>query len=91
MRQEIDRLRTSEIFRDRACALIAVEAVQSWHRRTGSGCQSYASIKPVAVVVCSRGGAYAFDMEAKCADLDRLRQDIPELDAVIASFGGVQI
>lgn len=88
MGQERNRLRTSEIFRDPARVLIAVEAVQSWHRRTGSGCQTYARIKPVAVVLCSGQGAQAFDMEAEPADLDQLRQDLPELEVVVASFKG---
>ena len=37
----------------------------------------------MAIVVLSRNGAYALDMEAKPVELDQLRGDLPELDALL--------
>lgn len=76
-------LRIGEIFRDSTLTLIAVESVDSRHSKTNSACQVYGKLEPIAVIVCSPNGAYALTMEAKPANLDQLRQDIPELDAAM--------
>ena len=78
-------LRASEIFNDSTLTLIAVVSVDFRHSKTNTGCQLYGSIEPIAVIVCSPDGTYALDMEAKPANFDQLRQDIPELGALIAS------
>lgn len=39
-------------------------------------------IKPVAVIVSSPEEIYALDMEAKPADINQLKQDIPELEGI---------
>ena len=44
------------------------------------------AVKPIAVIVCGPDGTYALDVEAKPATLDQLRQDIPELDAIISRY-----
>jgi uncharacterized spore protein YtfJ len=77
-------LRTRHLFNDSRLTLIAVESVDFRRGTTSTSCQLYGQIEPIAVVVCSADRAYALDMEAKPADLDELRQAIPELDAAIA-------
>jgi len=78
-------LRTRPVFNGLGLRLIAVESVEVRHRSSPGGCQSYGSIRPIAVVVCRPEGTYALDMEAKPADLDQLRRELPELDAKLAS------
>ncbi len=77
-------LRTSQIFSNSRLTLIAVESIEFRHRKTNTGCQLYGSIEPIAVIVHGPDGTYAFDMAAKLVTLDQLRQNIPELDAIIA-------
>lgn len=83
-------LRTIEIFNDSMFTLIAVESVDFQHSKTNTGCHLYGNIEPIAVVVCSADGTYAVDMEAKPANLEQLRQTIPELDAIIAPLHKAQ-
>ena len=77
-------LRTSEIFNDSVLRVIVVESVDFRHTKTNTFCQVSGHIKPIAVIVRNPDGAYALNMEAKPTDLDQLRQDIPELDAIVA-------
>ncbi len=42
----------------------------------------HGNIEPIAVVVCSQDRTYALDMEARPADYDKLRQNLPELDDI---------
>jgi len=79
-------LRSSEIFNDSKLTLIAIESVDFQHSRTNAVCHLYGSVEPLAIVVCSQDGTYALDMEARPADFEQLRQDMPELDAIVASF-----
>ena len=79
-------LRASEIFNDSRLMLIAVESVDVQHCKTYIGCRMFGNIKPIAVIVCGPDGTYALDVEAKPATLDQLRQDIPELDAIISRY-----
>lgn len=79
-------LRASVIFSDSRLTLIAVESVDLRHSKTNTGCRLYGNIEPVAVIVCGPDGTYALDMEAKLTAFDQLRQDIPELDTIIAPF-----
>lgn len=79
-------LRASKIFSDSRRLLIVVEAVNFRHGKMSSNYLLYGNIEPVAVVVCGSGGTYALDMKAKPVALDQLRQNTPELDALITSF-----
>lgn len=79
----MDALRTSEIFSDSAFTVIAVESLLSYCGKTETGCHVFGRIEPMAIVVLSRNGAYALDMEAKPVELDQLRGDLPELDALL--------
>jgi len=76
-------LRSIEIYNDSLFTLIAVESVDFRQRRTNTDCQLYGSIKPIAVVVCGPDRTYALDMEARSADLDQLKLDVPELDSML--------
>ena len=78
-------LRASIAYRDGALTLIAVESAESYARREQAHWQVGGIVKPIAVVVCGPGGAYALDMEAKPVDLETLRQEVPALDAAISS------
>ncbi len=80
------RLRACEIFKNSALTLIAIESVDFWHSGTRTGDYAYGTIEPIAVIVCSRDGITAIDMEAKPANFDELRGDIPELDSLITPF-----
>ncbi len=77
-------LRISKVFNDSMLTLIAVESVDLRLSKTNAGFQCYGNIKPIAVIVCSAEGTYALDMEAKPAQFDQLRREIPELDAIVA-------
>lgn len=79
-------LRTREIFNDSRRMLIAVESVDLQHSKTNTNCQLYGRIEPIAIVVCDIDKIYALDMNAKLIALDQLREDIPELDAIITPF-----
>ena len=79
-------LRASVIFNDARLTLIAIESVDFQRSKMGSSCLLHGNIKPIAVVVCGPDGIYALDMEAKAIIFEQLRQDIPELDAIIAPF-----
>ena len=79
-------LRASEIFNDSGLMLIAIESVDFRYSKTNTICRVYGKMEPIAVIVCGPDATYAVDMEAKPAALDQLRQDIPELDAIITPF-----
>lgn len=79
-------LRAREIFHDAGCQLIAVESVDYQRGRTRSGCHVYGRVEPVAVIICGPDRAYALDMESGPVSLDRLKEDVPGLDAMIALF-----
>ncbi len=77
-------LRTSEIFSAPMLTLIAVESVDFRYSKTNTYCHLYGKIKTIAVIVCSPDGIYTLDIDAKPANIDQLRKDIPELDAIVA-------
>lgn len=79
-------MRATEILDRPGLRLIAIEAVESLRNKAGSGCQFYASLAPIAIVVCRPGGISALNIAAEPIVLDALRRDVPGLDAMIASF-----
>ncbi len=79
-------LRASEIFSDSGRRLIAIESVDFVCDRTGSASRLYGKIEPVALIVCTPDTHYAQDIQARPVALDQLRQDMPELDAIMAPF-----
>jgi len=85
----MQKLRLRPIVDSSALTVLAVETIESQQSGTRNGCRLFASMRPTAVVVCNRAGAYALDMEAKPVDLDLLRKECSELDAEIQRFLGV--
>ena len=79
-------LRLRKILDEDARKLIAVESVESTQSKTDTGGRFFGSIKPIALVVCDPRGSYALDIEARTADLEQLRRDLPELDALVEQF-----
>ena len=80
----MEKLRTAELFNRPELAVVVVESVSLQHDRTNTNCRLYGNIDPIAIIVRSRAGTYALDMEAKPANIDQFMRDIPELEAVIA-------
>jgi hypothetical protein len=76
-------LRASVIFSEPGRRLIAIEAVDFRSDITDSGCRVYGKLEPVALIVCTQDRRYALDMQARPTALDQLRQDLPELDAMM--------
>ena len=76
--------RANEIFSDSRFLLIALESVDFRYSKTETVCQLYGSVEAIAIIVCGSDKTYALDMEARLIAFDELRQNIPELDAIIA-------
>lgn len=76
-------LRVKEIYKDATRTIFTVESVDTQHSTTNTGGHLIGNIKPIAVIVSSPEGMYALDMEAKPANIDQLRQDIPELSTIV--------
>ena len=74
---------TREIFNDAGCRLIAVASLDFQSGKTKSACRAYGRVEPVAVIVCYRDTCHALDLEGRTVDLDRLRDEVPELDALV--------
>jgi hypothetical protein len=79
----VNRLRALEFLYHRNTRLIAVESVALRSGRSGRNCILQGRIKPVAVIVCGPQGAYALDMDARPADLSKLRATVPGLEALL--------
>ena len=73
-------LRTREVYKDSTRTLIAVESVDFQHNTTNTGGHFIGNINPIAVIVHGPEGKYALDMEANPANMDQLREELPELD-----------
>lgn len=73
-------LRVQKIFNNSMFTLFAVESVDVRHCEANTIYRVYGRMEPVAVIVCSREGTYALDMQAKPVDIDQLRQDISGLE-----------
>lgn len=83
---ERNNLRATEIFNDSRRMLIVIESVRYSHGKTDLTYRSYGMIEPVAVIVCTLESVYALDMKSNMIAIDQLKQDVPELDAIIARF-----
>jgi hypothetical protein len=79
-------LRATEIFNDSRLMLVTIESVRYSHDQTGLTCSLYGMIEPVAIIAFTLDGVYALDMKSNMISIDQLKQDIPELDAMIARF-----
>lgn len=79
----MDRSRGIEIYRDTGCKLIAVQTADLQRGANDNGYYLHGTMKPVAVIVCSRDGMCALDMNAEPVALERLLHDVPGLDSLI--------
>lgn len=77
-------LRAREIINEPMLKLIVVESIDLRPRKTQIGWHCLGKMEPIAVIVCSLDGTYALDVDAQPADVERLRQDVPELDAMVS-------
>lgn len=82
----MNTLRAIEIYKDTRLTLIAIERVDYEQSKTNMGWRWFGKIEPTAIIVCATDTSYALDMESNPADFGFLKQEIPELDAIIASF-----
>lgn len=71
--------RTRELFNDSSHTLIAVESIDFEHDKARNSCQVYGSVEPIAVIVCSKNGTCALDMDGKLIDVDQLKEKVPGL------------
>jgi len=83
----METLRTVEILSNAKLTVLAVESVSLRHNRTNTNCRLYGNIEPIAIIVRSRAGTYALDMEAKPVNLDQFDLDARELQAIKATPG----
>ena len=76
----------TEIYNDARRLLVVVESVNFQHRCWPSGAHLFGAIEPVAVIVSSGGRVHALNMQAKTVNLDQLKQELPALASLLASF-----
>ncbi len=79
----MSKLRSRQIYKDATRTIFTVESVDIQHGTTNTGGHLIGNIKPIAIIVSGPEGMYALDMEAKPANIDQLRQDIPELSTIV--------
>ena len=82
------RLRSVELYRDELRTVIAIEAVTLSQHQFGNTVQLYAAITPVAVVVCRPDGYEVLAVASDKNQLDTLRKNDAELDALIRRVCG---
>jgi len=75
--------RVNEIAINTELKIIAIESVGLQHYKINNSTQLYGKIEPIAIIVASTDGIYALNMAAESVDLDKLKHDIPELDAML--------
>jgi hypothetical protein len=80
---KVSQLRASTLVSQPALTVIAVERVDLTVTRASIGGYCYASITPVAIIVCTPGRTYAVDIEANPVSVDSLTRDIPALSGIL--------
>ncbi len=80
------RLRAIPLYRASTLSLIAVESIEYQSDRSTAGCRFFGSLRPVAVIVCAADGTYVLGIEAEFAAIDPLLEQVPGLEAMIASM-----
>ena len=78
--------RANVIYEDSKRRLIAIESVTFNRSRSDAHFGIQVDIRPEAIVVSGPDENYALDLELGRVSLDWLRQDIPELDAMLERF-----
>ena len=76
-------LHAREIFNNARLMLIVIERADFRQHKSNNGYQLYGSIEPIAVIVCTRDGIYAVNMEAEPVAVDPMKKKIPELNTLL--------
>jgi len=80
----MEQLRVTEIYRDVQFTLLAIESIDLQRSYLANAPHLTGSLKPLAIIVNSRHGSYAFDMDANPLVIDTLRRRLPELDTLLS-------
>ena len=76
-------LRATLVHRDAAMTIVVVEAARITSVGAKTRWHLFGRVEPVAVVVSTARGPYAFDAMGKPADLEVLTQNVASLEAMI--------
>lgn len=79
----MNRLRTVKLYQDAKRKIVVIESVELRQHQFDRGGQVYASITPLAIVVCHSEGNAVFAVDAEDTSLEALKQNHPELDECI--------
>lgn len=82
----MNRLRSVELYRDDQRRLVAIEAMTFSPYYFDHGGQLFGSIVPLVIVVCRPNGKEVMTMTQDKDGLAKLKQQHPELDAMIAGM-----
>ncbi|MEJ2362417.1 MAG: hypothetical protein P8Z75_13535 [Gammaproteobacteria bacterium] len=82
----MNRLRTVELYRDEQRRLVAIEAMAFNSYKFSCGGQVHASITPLLLVVCRPHGNEVITLTTDGDELEKLKQQHPELDALIGGM-----
>lgn len=74
-----------ELYRDESRLLYQVTDVTLWQRRAESSGQCFATVRPIAVVVCEKRGSRAIGLNGDKLDIETLRRDCPPLGELLGS------
>lgn len=80
----MNRFRSVELYRDDQRRLVAIESIETSRTHFNPGGQLYVSITPLAVIMCIAEGHDVLSVDADSAKLDRMKQQHPELEDLIA-------
>lgn len=80
--------RIREIHRDAetATAIFVVESLETLHGKTRTAYHLHGKIEPVAIVVYTQYAIHALDMAGESMELERLRENFPDLDLFATTF-----
>lgn len=79
----MDRLRASEIHKDEAIRIIAVESVRYRPRKSDGLYHLYVRVEPAALVVCAEGGNRVVNLLPGETTLEDLERQVPGLRALL--------
>jgi len=82
--------RAREIFNDSRLTLIIIESIDVQHSIANTDCRLFGFLKPIALMVYETNATYVLDMKSKPITIDQLKQDVPDLDRIIAPFNKPQ-
>ena len=75
--------RVRNVFRTDDLTVVAVELTNSYRQCTERGFNTFESISPTAIIVCTASECFAVDTLGNTIDLDQLRRDVPALETAL--------